>query len=67
MGTVRLPEHSHCGYCGDPIPYGEEYCCDDCRENEKARVAHEKKRDYMFFGIAAATIVILFVIRALTR
>ncbi len=67
MASIRLPDHSHCIYCGDPIPFGEEYCDDECRQNEHARVAKEKRRDYMFYGIAAATILILFVIRALTR
>jgi predicted nucleic acid-binding Zn ribbon protein len=67
MANIRLPEHSHCIYCGDPIPFGEEYCCDECRDNEKIRQAKEKKKDYMFYAIAAATILILFAIRALTR
>ena len=29
---VALPNHSHCKYCGDPGPFGNEYCDDDCRE-----------------------------------
>jgi len=67
MANIRLPEHSHCAFCGDPIPFGEEYCNDECRQNEMKRKAQEKKKDYIFFGIAAATILFLFVIRALTR
>ena len=31
MANIRLPEHSHCQYCGDPIPFGEEYCDENCR------------------------------------
>jgi predicted nucleic acid-binding Zn ribbon protein len=67
MANIRLPDHSHCIYCGDPIPFGEEYCDEECRQKEQARVAAEKKRDYIFYAIAAGTILLLFVIRALTR
>ena len=67
MANIRLPEHSHCAYCGDPIPFGEEYCNEECRKNEAERVAKEKRKDYIFYGIAAATILALFIIRALTR
>ena len=65
--AMKLPEHSHCAYCGDPIPFGEGYCNDECKRMEAERVAKEKRKDYIFYGIAIATIVILFVIRALTR
>ena len=65
--AMKLPEHSHCTYCGDPIPFGESYCNDECKRMEAERVAKEKRKDYIFYGIAVATIVILFVIRALTR
>ena len=67
MTSIRLPEHSHCIYCGDPIPFGEEYCDEECRQKEKERVAADKKRDYIFYRVAAGTILLLFIIRALTR
>ncbi|MBO4357071.1 MAG: DUF2116 family Zn-ribbon domain-containing protein [Candidatus Methanomethylophilaceae archaeon] len=67
MATLRLPEHAHCGYCGDPIPFGEEYCNEQCREKERKRIAAEKRKDYIFYGVTIAIIVGLFVIRALTR
>lgn len=67
MANIRLPDHSHCIYCGDPVPFGNDYCDEECRNNEKARVAQEKKRDYIFYGISAAIVIALFVIRALTR
>lgn len=67
MAGLRLPEHSHCVFCGDPVPFGEEYCDDECRRKEAERKAKEKRRDYIFYGITAAIILILFAIRALTR
>ena len=56
---MRLPEHSHCKYCGDPIPFGEEYCDDECRRHESETIAADKKRDYIFYGISIATVVVI--------
>ena len=67
MANIRLPEHSHCEYCGDPIPFGERYCDGECRQNDVKKKAQEKRKEYIFYGIAAATILILFAIRALTK
>ena len=67
MASLKLPEHSHCKFCGDPIPFGEEFCSDECRKGETDRLAAEKKKDYMFYGITIAIIVGLLVIRILTR
>ncbi len=67
MANIRLPEHSHCAFCGDPIPFGEEFCDEECRQKQKKKVAADKKRDYIFYAVAAGTILILFIIRALTR
>ena len=67
MASIRLPEHSHCIYCGDPIAPGEEYCGEECRRKESERVAAEKKRDLIFYVASAGVIILLFVVRALTR
>jgi len=66
MANIRLPEHSHCVYCGNPVPFGEQFCNDECRRLESEKVAQQKKRDYLFFGVCAAVIVAIFVIRYLT-
>ncbi len=67
MANIRLPDHSHCKFCGDPIPFGEEYCNDECRQKEREKVAADKKKDYIFYGVSIAIIIVLFAIRALTR
>ena len=59
MAGLRLPDHSHCIFCGDPIPLGEEYCNEDCRRKEMERVASEKRRDNMFFVAAILTVVVI--------
>lgn len=58
-----MPEHSHCKFCGDPIPFGEEYCDDECRKGEAARVAAEKRRDVLFYGSAIVVIAIIILAR----
>jgi len=67
MASLRLPEHSHCAFCGDPIQFGKEYCSEECKQKQAEKVAAEKKRDYIFYAVAAGTIILLFIIRALTR
>ena len=62
MANLRLPEHSHCIYCGDPIPFGEEYCNDECRRNEEARVAKEKRKDMGFYVFAAVTVAVILAV-----
>ena len=56
---IRLPEHSHCKFCGDPVPFGEEYCDEDCRRGEAERVAKEKRRDLLFYVSAGVAIVVI--------
>ena len=54
-----MPEHSHCKFCGDPIPFGEEYCDEKCRKNEAAREAAEKRKDLMFYVSSGVAIVVI--------
>ena len=65
--AMKLPEHSHCTYCGDPIPFGESYCNEECKQKEAERVAAEKRKNYIFYAVTAGIIVALLVIRILTR
>lgn len=62
MAAIRLPEHSHCKFCGDPIPFGEEYCDDECRAGEEARVRKERNKDLAFYVISGITIVVILVL-----
>ena len=56
-----MPEHSHCKFCGDPIPFGEEYCDDECRKNEVAREAAETRKDMMFYVSSGVAIIVIVV------
>ena len=46
-----MPEHSHCKFCGDPVPFGEEYC-----------EAAEKRRDMLFYVSAGVAVVVILAI-----
>jgi len=59
---VALPNHSHCKYCGDPVPFGDEYCDDDCRELHLAEKSVERKKDIIFYGLIAASLIVILVI-----
>ena len=64
---VVLPNHSHCKYCGNPIAYGEEYCDDDCRELFKAEESVERKKDILFYGAIAVSLVAILAVGAIIR
>ena len=66
MATVRLPDHSHCKYCGDPVPFGEEYCNDACRNAETKREKKDKMRDAMFYASAVIVIIAILAVKVLT-
>ncbi len=62
MAVIRLPDHSHCIYCGDPIPFGEEYCSEECRAKEAARAENERRKDRLFYVIATVTIIVILAV-----
>jgi len=50
--AVRLPDHAHCGNCGDPIRFGEEFCSEACRSETAKSEAKDKKMEYIFYAVA---------------
>lgn len=64
---MQLPEHEHCKYCGDPVPVGEEYCDNNCKElfieSEKA----EKRKDRRFYILIGASLVAILLIGIMLR
>ena len=57
-----MPEHSHCKFCGDPVPFGEVYCDEEGRRAEAARAAAEKRRDMLFYVSAGVAVVVILAI-----
>ena len=64
---VALPNHSHCKYCGNPTPFGEDYCDDDCKALCKAEESMEKRKDIIFYGAIALSLVAILAAGAILR
>lgn len=67
VSGYRLPDHSHCKFCGDPIPFGEEFCDDTCRENLAERERKERNKEIRFWGSAALVIVVVIVVAVIVK
>lgn len=59
---VSLPNHSHCRYCGDPVPFGSDYCDEDCRELHIAEKSMERKKDIIFYGMIAGSLIAILIV-----
>ena len=57
-----LPNHSHCKYCGNPTPYGEDYCDDDCKALWKAEESMERRKDIIFYGAIAISLIAILTV-----
>lgn len=57
--ALRLPEHSHCAHCRDPIPYGERFCSEECREGYRKDRVKDILKDVVFYGTIAVALIIL--------
>jgi len=64
--ALRLPDHAHCESCGDPIPFGEKHCSDECKTSAENGRAKEKRSEYILYAavgvMIAAAAVISFVL-----
>lgn len=63
MVSVKLPDHSHCKYCGDPIPFGEDYCNETCRKAHADQESRDKLKDSMFYISAIVVVAAIVVAR----
>jgi predicted nucleic acid-binding Zn ribbon protein len=59
--ALKLPDHSHCVHCGDPIPFGEQYCDGKCQESFAKESKRTRIKDFAFYAtVALALIVIVY-------
>ncbi|MDR1405132.1 MAG: DUF2116 family Zn-ribbon domain-containing protein [Candidatus Methanoplasma sp.] len=54
---TKLPEHDHCRFCGDPVPFDQAFCSEDCYYKEQARVGKEKKNNRVFILLTAVSVI----------
>ena len=57
MPMARLPEHSHCLYCGDPVPYGKIYGDEECLMLREYDDETEKRKDRRFYILIAVSLL----------
>jgi predicted nucleic acid-binding Zn ribbon protein len=65
-GMYGLPEHGHCGNCGDPVGFNENFCSDECSKEYEKDVNEAKKLDTRFYlimgiGVAVAAVAAFLV------
>ncbi|MCL2148484.1 MAG: DUF2116 family Zn-ribbon domain-containing protein [Methanomassiliicoccaceae archaeon] len=54
--TLRLPEHDHCRACGDPVPFEQAYCSEDCYWKDQARIKKERRDNILFAVLTVASV-----------
>lgn len=59
MSTI-LPEHDHCRFCGDPVPFDQAFCSEKCYWDEQARIKKEKRRNLIFGAVTAVCVLAIF-------
>ena len=57
-----LPDHDHCRYCGDAVPFDQAYCCEECYYADQKRIRSRRIRDAAMAAVAVAGVVIVLVI-----
>jgi predicted nucleic acid-binding Zn ribbon protein len=55
--TDLLPDHTHCSMCDEPIPVGEEYCSDECKDEYNSTVKKEARRMNYFYAAAISIVL----------
>lgn len=59
--ALKLPEHSHCMHCGDPVRFGEDFCDMRCRDAHAKDEKRARMRDFAFYAtVAVALVAILY-------
>lgn len=64
---ATLPDHSHCGFCGNPVEYGSEFCDEHCRGLRKAANERERSKDLLFYVSIAVSLISVFAVGILIR
>ena len=60
--ALRLPEHAHCEKCGDPIPFRETHCSEECKTSAENERMKEKRSEYLLYASVGVMIVAVAII-----
>lgn len=53
----RIPQHRHCGACGNAHTNKGRFCSDACMEKKKIEINKKKRQLFVLWIIAAAVLV----------
>jgi len=62
--STRLPEHDHCRFCGDPVPFDRAYCSEECYYNDQAKTRKKKRDDLLFVALTGASVAVIVIVGA---
>jgi predicted nucleic acid-binding Zn ribbon protein len=60
-----LPEHDHCRFCGDPVPFDRAYCSEKCYWADHAKTKKEKMDNIRFAVLTIVSVAVILVIGVL--
>lgn len=64
---MDLPEHDHCQYCGDPVPFDQAYCSMECYNAHQEEKKKAKRKDMAIAFLAAAGVIVILVVGYIFR
>ncbi len=62
---ARLPPHSHCLNCEEPIQENEVFCSEKCEEQHKLRAKKDRRKTMAFYLLLMAAFAIIWIVAAL--
>lgn len=65
--ALKLPDHGHCEHCGDPVPFGERFCSQDCQASFLEETRQEKNKDMRFYAMIAISLIAVFAVALIVR
>lgn len=60
--SIRLPEHDHCKFCGDPVPFDQAYCSEKCYWDDQAQMKKERQNNYIFAAVTAVSVIVILAV-----
>jgi len=60
--AIPLPEHDHCKFCGDAVPFDMAYCKEECYWNDQARMKKEKRDGTVFAVLTVVSVTVIILI-----
>jgi predicted nucleic acid-binding Zn ribbon protein len=63
---VVIPLHTHCRVCGKSIPWGKDYCSNECREKEMKAQRRAKRMSRLYLLFFVVVFILLMVVYLLS-